>query len=204
MKNFLEIIKKPFRKFLARQMELGKIERELRSQPIEKKTFQDSKAEQLPDELIKAYNRRQKSKRNNIFWGVALLIFVIYLFGSFSTSKTSNNSYESNLDVAVDSSWVPTEFNTWSEDSNVAWRWLESNEYKCDYDRACTGIMIIAKNGCDRNLYAEVSLLDKNDVQIGYTNDTVSSALPMQKSKLIFNTYEEGADSVRVSKISCY
>ena len=204
MNNFLEIIKKPFKKFLARQMELGKIERELQSKPIEKKTFKVSETEQLPDEVIKAYNRRQKSKRNNIFWGIALVIFVIYLFGSFSSSETSNNSYESNTEVAVDNSWVPTEFNTWSEDSNVAWRWLKSNEYKCDYDRACTGIMIITKNGCDRNLYAEVSLLDKSDVQIGYTNDTVSSALPMQKSKLIFNTYEEGADSVRVSKISCY
>ena len=64
--------------------------------------------------------------------------------------------------------------------------------------------MIIARNGCDRNLYAEVSILDKNNVQIGYTNDTVSSALSMEESKLIFNTYEEYADTFRLSKISCY
>jgi hypothetical protein len=53
-------------------------------------------------------------------------------------------------------------------------------------------------------LYAELSILDKSDVQVGYTNDSVSSALPMQKSKLIFNSYEDAANSARLSKISCY
>ena len=65
-------------------------------------------------------------------------------------------------------------------------------------------MMIIAKDGCDRSLYAEISILDKNEVQIGYTNDSVSQALPMQKSKLIFDTYEDEANTARLSKISCY
>jgi hypothetical protein len=65
-------------------------------------------------------------------------------------------------------------------------------------------MMVIAKNGCDRSLYAEISILDKSEVQIGYTNDTLSQALPMQENKLIFNTYEEAAYSARLSKISCY
>jgi len=53
-------------------------------------------------------------------------------------------------------------------------------------------------------LYAEISLLDKNGVQIGYTNDTLSSALSMQENKMIFNTYEKEASEVRLAKISCY
>jgi hypothetical protein len=65
-------------------------------------------------------------------------------------------------------------------------------------------MMVISKNGCDRSLYAEISILDKSDVQIGYTNDTASQALPMQKTKLIFNTFEDEAHSARLSKISCY
>ena len=64
--------------------------------------------------------------------------------------------------------------------------------------------MVVAKDGCSRNLDAEISILDKKSVQIGYTNDTVSSALSMQESKLVFNTYEESANSFRLSKISCY
>jgi sulfite reductase (NADPH) hemoprotein beta-component len=34
--------------------------------------------------------------------------------------------------------------------------------------------------------------------------DTVSSAQPMQKSKLVFNSYENSAHSARLTKISCY
>jgi len=65
-------------------------------------------------------------------------------------------------------------------------------------------MMIIAKEGCPNSLYAELSILDANDVQISYTNDALSSTLPMQKSKMIFETYEEDAESARISKISCY
>ena len=68
----------------------------------------------------------------------------------------------------------------------------------------CTGVMIVARDGCKNSLYAEISLLDKNGVQIGYTNDTLSSALSMQENKMIFNTYEKGVSEVRIAKVSCY
>jgi len=107
-------------------------------------------------------------------------------------------------DTVQDSSWKPTNFEIWLDNPNVAWRWLKGNEFRCDYGDACWGMMIIAKEGCPNSLYAELSILDANDVQISYTNDSLSSTLPMQKSKMIFETYEEDAESARISKISCY
>ena len=104
----------------------------------------------------------------------------------------------------VDDTWLPTGFNLWADDSNVGWRWLKSSEYSCDLGDGCWGAMIIAKEGCSDNLYVEISILDKNDIQVGYSNDTVSSALPMQKSKMIFNSFDDSADTARISKISCY
>lgn len=103
-----------------------------------------------------------------------------------------------------DTSWKPTNFEIWLDNPNVAWRWLKGNEFRCDYGDSCWGMMIIAKEGCPNSLYAELSILDANDVQISYTNDSLSSTLPMQKSKMIFETYEEDAESARISKISCY
>jgi len=118
------------------------------------------------------------------------------------SSECGNDSVNTN--AASDTSWIPSNFDSWSADSNVAWRWLKASEYDCEYGDGCWGMMLIAKNGCPSGLYVELSLLDKNDVQVGYTNETVGSALPMQKTKMIFNSFEESAESGRISKISCY
>ena len=118
------------------------------------------------------------------------------------SSECGNDSVNTN--AASDTSWIPSNFDSWSADSNVAWRWLKANEYACEYGDGCWGMMLIAKSGCPSGLYVELSLLDKNDVQVGYTNETVGSALPMQKTKMIFNSFEESAESGRISKINCY
>jgi hypothetical protein len=121
---------------------------------------------------------------------------------AFSTE--CGNSASTNNNDAIDTSWMPAKFNQWSQDPSVAWRWLENSEYECEYGDGCWGLMVISKNGCLNGLYAELSLLDRNDVQVGYTNDSLSSSLPLQKSKMVFTTYDESADSARLSKISCY
>jgi hypothetical protein len=64
--------------------------------------------------------------------------------------------------------------------------------------------MVVTEKGCPNSLYSEVSLLDDAKVQLGYTNDSLSTALPLQKSKMIFHTFEDGVDSAVVSKIKCY
>jgi len=155
--------------------------------------------EKSPEEVVREFKKKQELRRN-ILVGIALVVICVWAYNSGSSSQ--NNS-TAPVPVAVDTSWIPTEFNSWTDDPNVAWRWLKSKEFKCTGD-SCWGMMVIAKNGCDRSLYAEISILDKSEVQIGYTNDTLSQALPMQENKLIFNTYEESAYSARLSKISCY
>ena len=190
-------------KWLDKQVELGKKEREKLNGRTPTESSTPNQTFRSNEDIIREYEVSKKSRRRNIIIGIASVVIAFFLI-SFSSS--SDNSSTSSYPVVEEdlSNWIPTGFNSWSDDPNVSWRWLENKEYKCDYDRACSGIMIIARNGCDRNLYAEVSILDKNNVQIGYTNDTVSSALSMEESKLIFNTYEEYADTFRLSKISCY
>lgn len=151
------------------------------------------------------------------------VIAVIVAFSFFSNGNESNNdsywcptnpkipafssecsSTTTDTNSAADTSWKPKNFEIWYEDSNVAYRWLKGSEFTCDYGDACWGMMVISKTGCPNGLYVELSLLDSNDVQVGYTNESLSSALPLQKSKLVFNAYEESAETGRISKISCY
>jgi len=156
-------------------------------------------SEKSPEEVAKEFHRKQDLRRN-IFIGIVLVVISVWAYNSGSSTQ---NSSSTPIPAAIDSSWIPTGFDSWSDDPNVAWRWLTSKEYECTSD-ACLGMMVITKNGCKSDLYAEISLVDKSDVQVGYSNDSVSSASPMQKSKLVFNSYEKSAESARVTKISCY
>jgi hypothetical protein len=140
-------------------------------------------------------------------------LFSAFFIVSFALSSsqdtidsTSNSDENANTQVEppVDNSWIPSNFGTFSGDNNVAYRWLENDEFDCGYGDSCWGIMIMSKQGCPNGLYAELSILDRDDVQVGYTNDSVGSALPLQKTKMIFETFEDSAHSARVSDISCY
>jgi hypothetical protein len=187
--------------------------------PVESKdeqVVQVQQSEELQDKL---------SKRSLLLTRVLPPVGLILIVGYFLftvLNPDNNDSYwcpsnpkipafssecgkdSSNLNSATDVSWIPSNFDRWSADSNVAWRWLKASEFDCEYGDGCWGMMLIAKSGCPSGLYVELSLLDKNDVQVGYTNETVGSALPMQKTKMIFNSFEESAESGRISKISCY
>lgn len=161
-------------------------------------------------------------------WNVANITFITIIFiaiiGAFVSNQNSgenDESYwcktnpsipafskecgsESTSQAVVDNSWIPANFDSWYEDSNVAYRWLKGSEFECGYGDACWGIMVISKSGCPNGLYAELSLLDKNEVQVGYTNESLSSSLPLQKSKMIFETFEESAQTGRLTEIKCY
>ena len=133
--------------------------------------------------------------------------FILLLVTSCSSTNSVTQTQDSQSDqTLVDNSWIPTDFSLWSDEPPLAIRVLDfkKGEYDCGYSDRCFGIMVIAKNGCNSNLYAEVSLLDKDSVQIGYTNDSLTRALPMQKSKMIFTTYEKGVSKFQVSKVSCF
>jgi hypothetical protein len=201
MKKFLKWLLLDW--WLDKQVELGKQERERLSGQTPTETSTPSQTFRSEEDIIKEYKDRKKSRRRSILIGIASIIITFYLIGLYSSP---NNSPASPYPVIEEdlTNWIPSGFNSWSDDENVSWRWLKNKEYKCDMGEGCTGVMIVARDGCKNSLYAEISLLDKNGVQIGYTNDTLSSALSMQENKMIFNTYEKGVSEVRIAKISCY
>jgi len=117
--------------------------------------------------------------------------------------QRQNASDELTSKYAVTPPWYPSDFNEYAENADIAWRWLKPKEFTCTLGDYCFGIIVIAKYGCSSNLYAEVSIADKSDTQVAYSNDTLSMARPMQKNKLVFSTYEPNAQTAYLSKISC-
>jgi hypothetical protein len=159
-----------------------------------------------PEEIIAQYKSAKRKKRSKIIVGVIVAFIVLSAIGSTQedSQKSVINSSASSSSAA-DSSWVPSGFTQWVSDDNLAWRWATSAETTCTYGTgACWAAMVVSKDGCPRSLYAEVNIFDKNDVQISYTNDTLSSVQPLQKVRLTFDTFSDEAQTAQISKFSCY
>ena len=147
---------------------------------------------------------RQSRNFKLIMFIIIPTVVLFWIFNSFLDNQSDNVGSGSKPNTTtIEISWIPSGYSPLPEDSDIAYRWLETNEYDCSYGDSCWGMMIISKDGCPNSLYAEISILDKSNVQIAYTNDSLSSAAPMQKNKMIFQTFEDEAKTGRLSKISC-
>ena len=120
-----------------------------------------------------------------------------------SKSSSSSNSVTASTTKKVVLPWYPEGFTEYQGDSQIAWRWLDSGEYSCSYGDHCWGMVIIAHDGCPSMVYAEITILDASDSNIGFTNDTTSGLAAGQKAKLVFEDFTPGAKSARLAKISC-
>ena len=101
--------------------------------------------------------------------------------------------------------WYPKGYSLWSGDSDLAWRWIPHRKFDCTYSSgSCWGIYVISKSGCSSSLYAELTIFNKNNVQIDYSNDLTSAVAPFTKVQLIFDTFNDAANGGRLSQLSCY
>ena len=82
--------------------------------------------EKSPEEVVREF-KKKKELRSKIVIGVVIFLLAIYAFNSGSTSQ---NTGSVSVPTEVDTSWIPTEFNSYSDDPNIGWRWLEKNEFK--------------------------------------------------------------------------
>jgi hypothetical protein len=97
-----------------------------------------------------------------------------------------------------DTSWIPSDYTAWSNDSNVAYKWVKQ---PCG-DYTCNHAAFITQNGCS-SFYAAVNFLDSGDNVIGYGNATLPSLQPMQSAILQFDDTSNSASSSQMSEINC-
>jgi len=154
-----------------------------------------------------------KPKSRIKLWKIILItIFSLWLLGTIieavnpgeSSSSTSTNAGQTESSATYDESWIPTGFTGYANDDNIAWRWGTKSETNCTYSSgSCWSVMVTTRDGCPSGIYAELAILDKSDVQIDYTNDTTTQVPAGTKAKLTFDTFNEEAETARLSELSC-
>ena len=120
-----------------------------------------------------------------------------------SSDSTSTDTSGTSTNTTSDASWVPAGYTQY--DNTFAWTWVPSSEAKCQYtDSSCWNILVVTSQDCPGGVYGEISIYDKNDVQIDYTNDTTGAVYSGSKVKLSFDTFNTDADTAKISKLSCH
>ena len=112
-------------------------------------------------------------------------------------SDNENSDYENNWPTEV---FVSQGFQKWND--NIAFRWLPRTYSNCSAEN-CKSIEVIAKYGCPNSLYAKVTQLDRDDRNIGYSNDSTSGIRPNQKALLKFRSWEKGLQVWSLDEINC-
>ena len=140
-----------------------------------------------------------------IILAIVALIFVIPLINGGTASQQSINGASSS--EFSDNNWTPPPgfIKTRSDgfnSVNIGVRWLEAKDYECRFGRACWGMEFVSEEPCS-HFYAAITLLDSANTNIGFTNDSTTGVAAGQKVRLVFETYEEGARSAELSRVSC-
>lgn len=165
------------------------------------------------------------NKRDYSF-GIMIAVIITLIFGAIIYSELDSNTSLSSTNVSneftndtgskntygysysnPENNWIPEGFSAWDDDKNLAWKWAESdeitNDSRCNTKYSCWGAIIVSRLGCPNGLSAVLSITNNEDVQIDFSRDEFPSALPLQKSKLIFYSMNSDAKFGLISDISC-
>ena len=162
-----------------------------------------------------------QDKRGDFVKKVALPAIIasilIGLFGSFTlyshrgefTSSSSSSSFSSGDSGVISdfggsnstqsNDWAPADYNVWSGDSNVAWKW--NNSSSCD-TYSCWHIDFISQTGCSY-FYAAINILDSSGNIVDYTNATLPALPALQPATLRFDNVQELGSKAQLASVTC-
>ena len=131
--------------------------------------------------------------------GMGFLFFLNYYVGPQIRGEAVN---ESEVKKAIkDTARVPDGFPAFN--NKVAYKYAESGSYTCPSRTRCIQMEVVSKDGCD-SLYVAMAEVNSSGANVGYHKETRAGLAAGQKAILMPDTYNEAADTFRLSKISCY
>ena len=142
-------------------------------------------------------------KNNTAAFGCAFVALLLLLAMASMCSNLGSDRPAASYQA---SSWTPPEgyIVERAARGSVATKWFTPSRRECDRGSRCFGLSVVAEKGCSRSLYAEITILDSQGRNVGWTNDTAQGVQAGEEVKLIFHTYEDAARSARVADINCY
>lgn len=111
---------------------------------------------------------------------------------------TAKAAAQANADSAP---WYPESYTEWSDDPNVAYDWVSGS---CDYGTRCSHVRVVTRTGCPTNLYVEANFENDYGTVIDWTNDTASYLGAGDSAYLTLSSYDDYAETTKLTKISCY
>lgn len=99
--------------------------------------------------------------------------------------------------------WYPEGYSAWSTDSNLAWKWYSGASCNT-YFGSCWHIKVISQAGCPSGLYGEINIMDGGGTVIDYSNDLIGGTSPGDTVLLEFTTYNDYAETGRLTDLNCY
>jgi len=169
--------------------------------------------EQGPETPILVDKRALLAKRIGMYGlALTLILTITIVISGINKKDSSNQGIGSILDkaalaalptapAAVDTSWVPSGFNVWTADANIAWQWVTVGT--CTGEYGCVTAKFVSQVGCPNGLYVATNWLDKQNNVISYSNATLPSLLPLQTAKLQFDDINGDGQSARIAEINC-
>lgn len=143
---------------------------------------------------------------NGVQIGCAAVIVVVGLLLVSMCSGSGGGSSSSVADTAQ--TWDPPEGyarQVTDRGSQLGVKWDTPKRSECTgYNTTCFALDVVSEKGCPRSLYVSITILSKAGENIGWTNDTAQGVQPGEPVRLVFDTYERGADSARIAEVNCY
>lgn len=165
------------------------------------------------------------SRKLAVFFGLTSLLLVGVTLTGVVGHKSDTNNLLNNLTnslttstaqdstdppvTTADTSWVPSGYNIWANNSNVAWKWEDTTNSSCNVDATggCYKAMFISQTGCPSGFYAAINLLDaaasEDGNVIGYQNASLPALGAMESASLEFDDTDGNSKSAHMSEISC-
>jgi len=103
--------------------------------------------------------------------------------------------------------WIPSDYDISRQGLTViegfAQKFIKSG-FKCAQDsEGCWGISVIARDGCQFGIYADMFFSDSAGNQKPEVREESTKAAPMQKMTLVFNTYDPSDQTARIWRVGC-
>lgn len=152
--------------------------------------------------------KKAEAKTVKFNWGglIGLLVLGGLLFQCVNSSVNSGSSTSHSNMVTAESPppWTaPEGYTTTQTDNGVPFGIKWQKKPKCELGDWCMGVDIITSVNCP-HFYASITLLDKSDTNIGWTNDSAQGVIAGEKASLTFNGYQSGVASGRIAETKCY
>ena len=152
---------------------------------------------------LKEHEKKAKARklRGPLLVALAVVLGACICISTFQSIFAPGSSTSSE-NPASSNPWVPSGFTRLN--GETAYRLVTGKKCSLGTIAGCAHYEVFTRYGCPTSLYVEVAFFDSNGTQVDWSNDTASTLQPGEKALLEFVSFDNSAEKVRITDVSCY